>query len=36
MNEMKQIELTKLEAWHDDGDDGISGWQPIVGTLIKR
>lgn len=26
----------KLGVWHDEGDDGITGWQPIGEPLIKR
>jgi len=30
MNEMKRIELRKkIGVWRDEGDDGITGWQPI-------
>lgn len=27
---------TECNIWHDDGDDGITGWQPIGEPLIKR
>jgi hypothetical protein len=26
----------KINAWHDEGDDGITGWQPIGEPLINR
>jgi hypothetical protein len=26
----------KMNVWHDDGDDGVTGWQPIGESLIRR
>ena len=25
----------KMNVWHDDGDDGVTGWQPIGEPLIR-
>jgi len=24
-----------MNVWHDDGDDGVTGWQPIGEPLIR-
>jgi hypothetical protein len=26
----------KMNVWHDDGDDGVTGWQPIGEPLIRK
>ena len=25
----------KMNVWHDEGDDGVTGWQPIGEPLIR-
>ena len=30
------IIYTECNIWHDDGDDGVTGWQPIGEPLIRR
>ena len=25
----------EMNVWHDDGDDGVTGWQPIGEPLIR-
>jgi hypothetical protein len=25
-----------MNVWHDEGDDGVTGWQPIGEPLIRR
>ena len=35
MKRIELIELRKIGVWRDEGDDGVTGWQPIGEPLIK-
>jgi hypothetical protein len=32
----QRVHTMKINAWHDDGDDGVTGWQPVGEPLINR
>lgn len=34
-NHKKERDVMTMNVWHDHGDDGVTGWQPIGEPLVR-